>query len=168
MRDAHRQAVYAAEHRLEQMFDSSYDFPKVEIYGSTLTLPIERKFADLSSVQRYVNSVLGLNWVRERYVRANKPVRVRERKGHTKAHYESWDHIIALPLHEQNKAWALREVVVLHELAHHLCGASGHGPQFCGILVTLMREIIGPEAGFILQCLYHDEGVEVDFGREIG
>ncbi|MGY2063581.1 TIGR04338 family metallohydrolase, partial [Nocardia gipuzkoensis] len=92
----------------------------VELHGSQITLPIERRFASVESVQNYADRVLALNWVRAQWDRAAAPVTVRSRAGTTAAHYESDRAVLAVPLHTRGSAWALRELVVLHELAHHL------------------------------------------------
>ena len=49
----------------------------VEVMGSTITLPVERKFGSVESVQAYCDQLLGLNWVRETWTRATIPVSVR-------------------------------------------------------------------------------------------
>ena len=137
----------------------------IEIVGSTMTLPIERKFASVDSVERYAAAVLGLNWVRARWPRATQPIRVRERAGQGAAHYESETATLAIPTlassrHRGVKAWALRELVVLHEIAHHLAepDEEPHGPEFTGRFVELATEVIGPEAGLLLRVTLSDCG----------
>ncbi len=139
------------------MFDRADEFGHrtVELYGSRLTLPTERKFASVESVQRYCDRVLSLGWVRTTWERAAVPVRVRARAGTTAAHYEVADAVLAVPLHDRGTAWALRELVILHELAHHLappeCDLAPHGPQFCTRYLELVEGVIGPEAAFVLR-----------------
>ena len=161
-RDTQRSAVYAAENQVARLLDRSAEFPVVEVAGSHLTLPVERHFADLPSVQTYVDAVLALGWVKDRWpAEAARPLRVRERHGAGRAHYEQATAVMALPLHHGGTAWALRELVVLHELAHHLGGAAdtGHGPGFAGRLVALADGIVGPEAAFLLRVAMADQGV---------
>jgi putative metallohydrolase (TIGR04338 family) len=148
--DPQRQLVYEAEHALAGMLDRRLDFPVVSAFGSRVTLPDDRKFGDLESVQRYVDAVLALDWVR---LAPNglRPVRVRARAGATKAEYEFATATIAVPPHRVGGRWAMRELVVLHELAHHLSGAGDHGPAFAALLVELIHELVGPEAGFLLR-----------------
>ena len=102
-------------------------FPTVDVAGSRLTLPVERRFASADSVQDYVDRVLALSWVRTQWPRAAVPVRVRERAGDAQAHYERDPAVIAVPGYRANAAWALRELVVLHELAHHLADCATDG-----------------------------------------
>jgi putative metallohydrolase (TIGR04338 family) len=166
-RDTQRAKVYDAEHLVHRIFDRSDRFPTVDVAGSRLTLPVERRFASADSVQDYVDRVLALSWVRTQWPRAAVPVRVRERAGHTQAHYERDPAVIALPGHRANAAWALRELVVLHELAHHLsdCATDGgepqHGGGFVDRLLTLVDGIIGPEAALLLRVTMLESGVAV-------
>jgi putative metallohydrolase (TIGR04338 family) len=165
-RDSQRSKVYAAETLVRTIFDRAdeRDLRTVDIYGSTLTLPIERKFASLDSVQHYLDSILALDWVRARWPDAGT-VRVRERSGSGASHYERDTRTIAVPLHRRNKAWALRELVVLHELAHHFepedSEAPAHGGAFVDRFVTLVTEIVGNEAGFLLRATLLETGVEI-------
>ncbi|WP_040793030.1 TIGR04338 family metallohydrolase [Nocardia paucivorans] len=157
VRDTQRAKVYDAERLVRGMFDRADEFGHrtVELYGSRLTLPTERKFASVESVQRYCDRVLSLGWVRTTWERAAVPVRVRARAGTTAAHYEVADAVLAVPLHDRGTAWALRELVILHELAHHLappeCDLAPHGPQFCTRYLELVEGVIGPEAAFVLR-----------------
>lgn len=157
-----REWVYAAESTFCAMLAKAYDFPTVEMFGSTFNLPNERKFATIENVQTYVDAVLSLNWVREKWDNATTPVKVRERKGQKSAHYEYFTNTIAIPLYERGKAWAMREEVVLHEIAHHLTGPGhDHDSVFTDILCELISELMSAEAGFILRALFHAEGCAV-------
>jgi putative metallohydrolase (TIGR04338 family) len=159
--------VYAAESLVCRIFDTAdrTDTRTVELHGSTFTLPVERRFASVDSVQRYVDQVLGLAWVRATWPqRSASPVTVRPRGGQSKAHYERLTATIAIPPHARNRAWALRELVVLHELAHHLAAdaePAAHGAEFVDRLLTLVGEIVGPEAAFVLRAALHDDGVDL-------
>ncbi|MBM3688618.1 MAG: TIGR04338 family metallohydrolase [Actinobacteria bacterium] len=168
-RDQHRSAVYAAEDQLGRLLARG---GTVDFYGSTLTLPVERRFADIASVQRYVDAVLALSTVRERWPRV-APVRVRERSGLSRAHYEPAvperrsTATIAIPLAGPVEArWAARETVVLHEIAHHLVAQDLppeplHGPTFCGVLLSLIATAIGPEAALALRAAFDGAGIRV-------
>lgn len=166
-RDSQRSKVYEAETMVRTVFDRAdqRDLRTVEILGSTITLPIERKFASIDSVQRYVDSVLKLNWVRERWPNAEPVVHVRQRSGTGASHYERDTQTIAVPGHVRNEAWALRELVVLHELAHHFesdsSGVPSHGGEFVDRFVQLVTEIIGHEAGFLLRATMLESGVTI-------
>ncbi len=153
-RDHTKTRAYHAEWQLQRMLDRQADCPTVVVAGSTITLPAERKFGDLDSIQRYVDAVLALAWVKERWpVQANKPVLVQRRPGDDAAHYRRG--VIAIPDH--GVRWAMRETTVLHELAHHLDNFFGpaHGSTMQATLVDLMSIAMGEEVGFLLRVLYH-------------
>ncbi|KIA66457.1 TIGR04338 family metallohydrolase [Nocardia vulneris] len=166
-RDTQRAKVYDAEQLVRGVFDRADEHGNrtVELYGSHITLPIERRFASVDSVQSYADKVLALNWIRAQWDRADVPVRVRARAGATAAHYESAEAVLAVPLHTGGTAWALRELVVLHELTHHLESApekvAPHGPEFCTRYLELVDGIIGPEAALILRATMLGCGVRL-------
>lgn len=162
-RDSQRSRVYDAEHLVQRIFDRAAEHPAVQVAGSTVVLPPERHFGDLAGVQRYVDAVLGQGWVRAEWSRAAVPVTVRERAGTDGAHYERAGAVIAVPVQRPGR-WALRELVVLHELAHHLAAddaEAGHGPTFTHRLVELVDGTVGPEAALLLRVTYADVGVRV-------
>ncbi|OYD67333.1 TIGR04338 family metallohydrolase [Rhodococcus sp. OK302] len=161
MRDSQRSAVYDAETLVRSMFDRADErnLRTVEILGSSVTLPVERKFGSVESVQAYCDQALKLNWVAETCPRASVSVSVRSRAGNTAAHYSN--DVIAVPI-DRDGRWAMRELVVLHELAHHLGDndEAAHGAAFVDRYLTLVGEIIGPEAAFVLRALYLSGGVQ--------
>ena len=56
--------------------------------------------------------------------------------------------------------WALRELVVLHEIAHHLSDADPpHGPEFIATFCDLAETVMGPEVAHVLRVVYAKEGV---------
>ncbi len=166
-RDSQRARVYDAEGLVRRIFDRAEEFETrtVELHGSTITLPIERKFASVESVQHYADRVLSLNWVRAQWGRAAAPLVVRVRAGAAAAHYEAGRAVLAVPLHTGGTAWALRELVILHELAHHLepadAGHAPHGPEFCTRYLELVDGIIGPEAALLLRSTLYDCGARI-------
>ena len=162
LRDFQRSSVYDAEHLVHRIFDRSAQYPVIDVAGSRLTLPVERKFGSIESVQRYVEQVLALAWVRLRYDRAGVPVVVRERAGAAQAHYQRVGSVMAVPGHRSGSRWALRELVILHELAHHLAPDTEipHGGAFVERMITLVGEIVGPEAGLLLRVTMADVGVQ--------
>ena len=128
----------------------------VDVLGVSLTLPPESRFASVDAVQSYADRVLGPG-----------AVRVRARAGAGGAHYESGPAgpVIAVPA-GRDGAWALRELVVLHELAHHAVASTGadgaaHGPSFTAAFVDLAARVMGPEAGLALRIVYTESGVAV-------
>ena len=161
MRDSQRQRVYDAEGRLRGMFDYTvaHDNPEVEVNGVRLTLPPEAKFGDVASVQRYCDRVCTLAGV--------PPVSVRERQGERMAHYEPIGHVVAVP--DGRNRWAMREIVVLHELAHHVThmhngGVAAHGPEFVCEFIDLLALIMAPQVALALRMICDIEGVKCTVG----
>lgn len=160
-RDVQRAKVYAAEEFVRTLFDraAEHGSPVVEFFGTQLTLPPEARFGSVASVCRYVDDVLALPAVRARW--PVQPITVRERRGATAAHYENRDGVgvIAVP-DRGTAAWAMRELVVLHEIAHHLCDTPpAHGSEFVATLCELAELVMGPELSHVLRVVYAKEGV---------
>ena len=160
-RDSQRAKVYAAEEFVRTLFDRSAEHgdPVVEFFGTRLTLPPEARFASSEAVQRYVDEVLSHPAVLERWPAA-APLRVRPRRGATAAHYERVGDPATVAVPEGRAAWALRELVVLHEIAHHLTESDPpHGPEFVATFCELAATVMGPEVGHVLRVVYAKEGV---------
>ena len=161
-RDAQRSKVYAAEHFVRTLFDraAEHGSPAIEFFGTQLTLPPEARFASVPSVQRYVDDVLSLPAVRRQWPGV-LPLTVRPRRAATAAHYEQRDGagVIAVP-GPDTADWAMRELVVLHEVAHHLNSTGpAHGPAFVTTMCALTELVMGPELGHVLRVVYAKEGV---------
>jgi len=142
MTDRHRQAVYRAEDQWSALIDRG---GTVDFFGSTLQAPVQLRFGRLEEVTDYVEHACA-----ERGITAPT---VRHRKGGTRAHYS--DGIIAIPSHEP---WAMRESVVLHEVAHHVCvtgvGSTQHDEHFTCAMLSLVRMRLGHEAELLLRTGY--------------
>jgi putative metallohydrolase (TIGR04338 family) len=159
-RDTQRARVYAAEEFVRTLFDRAGERAdrSIEFFGTNLTLPPEGRFASVETVQRYVDDVLALGSVRARWP-APAPLTVRPRRGATAAHYERDDDGAAIAVPERRPNWALRELVVLHEVAHHLCDADPpHGPEFVATFCELAEAVMGPEVAHVLRVVYAKEG----------
>jgi putative metallohydrolase (TIGR04338 family) len=160
--DPQRARIYEAEGSLARMIDQRAQFPIAVAFGSRVAVPDDRKFGDIESVQRYVDAVLSLEWVRSAAPqRAVAPARVRARAGATRAEYDATTGTIAVPPHRVGGGWAMRELVVLHELAHHLTPGDQHGSAFVATFVELVAELVGTEAAFLLRSALLDAGVAV-------
>jgi len=162
-RDSQRSKVYGAEEFARTLFDraAEHGSGSIDFFGAALTLPPEARFSSLESVQLYVDRVLALPAVRA-LSPSPSSLTVRPRRGATAAHYEirDGDGVIAVP--EEGTRWALRELVVLHEVAHHLCPTEpAHGPEFASTFCEVAAAVIGPEAGHVLRVLYDKHGVRL-------
>ena len=160
-RDGQRARVYAAEHFVRTLFDRAAErgTRAIDFFGAQLTLPPEARFATVESVQSYVRDVLALPAVRSRWPAAQVPT-VRARRGVTAAHYEFDGTVATIAVPDRRTTWALRELVVLHEIAHHLAQAEPpHGPDFVAAFGELADAVMGPEVGHVLRVVYAKEGV---------
>jgi putative metallohydrolase (TIGR04338 family) len=154
-RDTQRAKVYAAEEFVRTLFDRAAEHGNqvVEFFGTQLTLPPEGRFGSVAAVQRYVDDVLA-------HLGAERRLTVRGRRGTTAAHYELGDDGATIAVPEQHTTWALREMVVLHEIAHHLSDAEPpHGPEFVATFCELAEAVMGPEVAHVLRVVYAKEGV---------
>ena len=158
-RDAQRSKVYAAEQFVRTLFDraAQHGSRAIEFFGAQLTLPPEGRFGSVESVQRYVDSVLAHPAVRERW--RSGPLTVRARRGVTAAHFERRDDIAVVAVPDRKSTWALRELVVLHEIAHHLCDTDPpHGPEFVATMCELAGVVMGAEVEHVLRVVYAKGG----------
>ena len=161
-RDGQRAKVYAAEVFVRTLFDRAAQtgVRSVEFFGTELTLPPEARFGSVAAVQRYVDDVMALSTVRARWPETSA-LGVRARRGAKAAHYENSGAagVIAVP-DQRGVDWALRELVVLHEIAHHLCDIRPpHGPEFVATFCELAELVVGPELGYVLRVVFAKEGV---------
>lgn len=142
MTDRHRQAVYRAEDQWSSLIDRG---GTVDFFGSTLQAPVQLRFGRLEEVTTYVDRACTDYGI-------TAPT-VRHRKGGTRAHYEAG--VIAIPT---NEPWAMRESVVLHEIAHHVCvssaGSTEHDEHFTSAMLDLVRTRLGFEAELLLRTGY--------------
>lgn len=166
MTDAQRQRVYDAENALTTLFDNialSQNPVVVLPHGITVTLPPEARFGSLESIQTHVDRILRHPVIEMAYPRmSGVPITVRRRKSAGKAHYEdypTWPNP-RIAIHDGRNDWAMRELVVLHEVAHHLSYGQQHGPGFAEALLVLVKTVMGPEVGLALQVFFDD--FEVD------
>ncbi|QIQ63304.1 hypothetical protein SEA_SETTECANDELA_188 [Mycobacterium phage Settecandela] len=149
-RDHQKSKVYAAEHLLRPMLERAGT--PTEVSGVTLVLEPERRFVGLIEAQIYVHRVLGHPEVIAEFG-PSRPVQVVTRRGDAWAHYEAG----RIAIHPDS-VWALRELVVLHELAHHYAPAAYHGKRFTYTFIRLVEIMIGPQAALALRLLLHGQG----------
>ena len=151
MRDSQRARVYAAEDAWALQLDAARrGAPRALVAGSRVLLPTELLFGTLEAAQAYA----------DRQLPDLPPVRVRTRKGQGQAHWEA-PGTIALPVPEHGQPWALRESVLLHELAHHVAfhshKAADHGATYRACMLELVEQELGPEAALALRVAYGEQ-----------
>lgn len=147
MIDRLQQAVYRAEDQWSALIDRG---GPVDFFGSTIHAPVQMRFGSLDAVSSFVEHVCRSQGV-------DQP-EIRHRKGGTRAHYA--DGVIAIPTHEP---WAMRESVVLHEIAHHMCMTSSvallHDQHFTSTMLSLVQDNLGYEAELLLRTGYQAAGI---------
>ena len=149
-RDVHRSAVYRAEDQWSATLDRG---GVVDFFSSVIDVPEQLRFGSLEAVQSYVDDVVA-------HLGAS-PVRVRHRRGGTRAHYSQGE--IAIP---STHGWVMRESVVLHEIAHHVCvterSSGAHDRYFTATMLALADLRFGPGAALLLRTGYQAARVPVE------
>lgn len=163
-RDAQRARVYRAEDAWADRLDAARQGAALAMVGgSSVLLPAERRLGSLEAAADYAARVLALPEVVATFGPVAAP-RLRPRRGANRAHWEA-PGTIALPVPRHGEPWALRETVLLHELAHHAGETTGrcsaHRPPFPAVLLVLVGAVLGAEAVFALRVAYGEQNVEV-------
>jgi putative metallohydrolase (TIGR04338 family) len=165
-RDAQRARVYRAEDAWAARLDAArLGAALATVAGSSLLLPAEKRFGTLETASAYAAGVLALPPV-VAVAGLLAPPALRVRRGVRAAHWEP-PGVIALPVPVHGEPWALRESVLLHELAHHVgagtgkptARASGHRPPFPALVLLLVAAALGEQAAFALRVEYGAAGV---------
>jgi putative metallohydrolase (TIGR04338 family) len=143
--DRSRAAVYLAEDHVAAGMDSPTR--AVVIDGALHSLPPPLVFGEIDAMQRYADAVLAHPATLEL---APDPGRVQvvTARGFRRATYRAG--VISIPAANRRGQWAMRDTVLLHELAHHLADGHGHGPAFRAILVRLYRTHVSTGAAMLL------------------
>lgn len=155
-RDVQKSRVYCAEQRLRWLYD--HPASSNEIGGVVVQLEPEARFAGLDGVAAYLDRVVSHPAVIAEFGHKGR-IAIRERKGQRMAHYETDTATIAI--NTSGSRWGLRELVVLHEVAHHYSPGDGgdHGPRFAEVMARLVELIMGPQAALALRLLFVDQAV---------
>ncbi len=148
-RDTFRTKVYEAEDEVARMFERPGSV--IEMFGTQICVPDERRFGRVSDADAFVKKVYA-------FLGYEYPPEVVVRKGQTKATYNRSSHTIRIP---DQTTWALREMVVLHEVAHALTPPefAAHGREFRSNFCDLLEKVLAPEARFLVQVAYFDRGL---------
>jgi putative metallohydrolase (TIGR04338 family) len=163
-RDAQRARVYRAEDAWAARLDAARQGAVLAtVGGSALVLPAERRLGSLDAARDYTTRVLAMPEVREVFGLVQPP-QLRTRRGGSAAHWQP-PGTIALHVPPHGEPWALRETVLLHELAHHLGETTGrtagHRAPFPAVVLLLARLVLGAEAELVLRVAYGEQRVEV-------
>jgi putative metallohydrolase (TIGR04338 family) len=163
-RDSQRARVYRAEDAWGDRLDAARQGAALAtVGGSSVLLPGERRLGSLDAAASYTGRVLSLPPVVSRFGAVPAPS-LRLRRGGRRAHWEA-PGTIALPVPQHGEPWALRETVLLHELAHHVGETTGrcagHRPPFPAVVLVLVEAVLGEQAAFALRVSYGEQHVEV-------
>lgn len=147
--DPDKKAVYAAEARLDNLATTG---PTVSLFGTVWDIEPDILVTDVPDAERYIQRVIDHAGL--------PPVKVRPRRGHTRAHYEPGRATIAVPPRHIGGEWALRGAVLLHEIAHHATvNGPGHGPSWRGSYLTLLAMTGQPIRERLMEMLFLDVGL---------
>lgn len=167
MRDIQRQRVYDAEQQVRRQLEfAAAGARTISVAASTLVLPLEVRFGSMDAAQQYVDGVRGTDRFSDAFPQAAQaPLRLRARRGDRSAHYEA-PGTIALHEPEHGAGWSLRELVVLHEVAHHaahhdLPAEPAHGPNYAGAFVRIVSDVLGPETALLLTTAFAEHRVAI-------
>lgn len=187
MEDPDQKTAYAAEDMVAEWLDAvSPETGQVRVGLErpggrrvvTYTPEVEPRFSRPDEVRGFVDKVMGRLQQQARQSgtvfrgREHKPVTVMAHTGWKKATYRSG--LILLPERERGGAWALRGLVVLHELAHHLnTGVDGaiidaHGEGFRTTFVRLLESLGWVEIAAMLREAYRQAGLDQQHGEQDG
>ena len=145
--------IYAAENNVTAMVERG---GAVEFFGSTLDLrqcAVRTYTPDqLPLLQGMVTGLYGTY----RYgVREQAPTIRISPRAYRRAWYSPGVHEIVLP----GARWAWNDMVLCHEIAHAASGCghdarSAHGKAWRAIYAAMVAEVVGPEAGLLLQAAF--------------
>jgi putative metallohydrolase (TIGR04338 family) len=162
------QSVYAAEDAVAawcRAVRADGSVEAVDRFGVEHTYRPEPlvRFGDVADVAPYLDKVMAHLRAGEADFggRQHEVVGVRARRGAVKAVYELASATIAVPTREAGGAWALTELVVLHELAHHLDGGQSHGAEFRLTFLRLLEALGKPEVARMLHDAYTGAGLGI-------
>ena len=143
---------YEVEDYILQMMDNAARFgiTSREMYGSTWPIPHEVKFDTINEVQVYIDRIKISEWAKAEWPRHSKRVLVkphltgREDEGeyHGTAYHQ--DGVIYIPEHGAGHSRFMRELYVLHELAHYYSSDNHHTDKFRATLIKLVENQIDP------------------------
>ncbi len=136
-------ATYGPEWRIRQVLETP-DVP-FKMHGVTITVPHERKFGHIDTVRKYVEHVCTSEGF-------SVPAVVESKKLKNRAYYEPLGVRITMPNFDKAR-WAWREIVVLHEIAHHMQPFQGHSDPFQKTFADLLGKYIGSEIGWAYSVL---------------
>lgn len=160
--DPDRDRVHAAEQDVRLGLEHLGHAGSLHFHGVMFSPETEPRFSSPDDVRAHVQRVYRhLAEAGTDFARQVEPPAVRTRRGFKAAHYEPESATIAIPDHTNAGNWALRGLVVWHEIAHHLAGEAGHGPGFRSTFLRLLEALGLPEISRLMLKSFEDRGLGV-------
>ena len=136
----------------------------VEFMGVELHLAQERWFSSTEDIEKYLGGCYRSKWYKRVCPVSLRPVviTVKTHAAHFQANYD-YDATMRFPPFPRIGVNEMhRELVVLHELAHHVTPLKypGHGAEFAGNFLYMVQQKLGPEYGALLTSAYAAHKVE--------
>jgi len=128
------------------------------------------KNATVAECQSYVDGILGSAWWRD-YVGARlRKVTVKDGRGRNSAASYYYERAISIPRYQRTRP------VVIHELAHQAVDrihggpneVAPHGPEYAGVLVSMVSRFLGTAAAAELRDSYRKHGVKIRLPQKRG
>lgn len=181
MSDPEQETTYAAEDLVLAWLDeTSFETGEVSVtltrHGARQTVTfrpeIEPRFGAPAEARDFVDQVLTRLQAQTRRFGSNyrgreaRPVKVVRSRKVKQAEYQNG--VMKLPDRNTGGVWALRGMVVLHELAHHLnTGVDGliidnHGEGFRATFIQVLDDIGWTETAAMLREAYREMGLDRD------
>jgi putative metallohydrolase (TIGR04338 family) len=128
------------------------DSQRARLYRAEDEVGVGRRLSTVPLLQAYVDALAATSWFEARW--GSRTFDVRPGHGHRRA-TAARDGVLQMP------RWARTEVVVLHEVAHCLTPVEfpAHGPEYAGVLLSLVRRAIDPGTGQRLEDAFGRHGV---------
>lgn len=149
-RDTQKQRLYKAEDRI--------GYRRVSKAAKTHLVDTETAWhgshPSMAAAQAYVDAVLSARWFQSRW--GQKKIEVVH--GHGGSHASTWGH--TLSVHTDHRKC---ETSILHEIAHCLTPGyryADHGPEFAGVLITLIRHQMGKEHADEMKASFREHRVK--------
>jgi putative metallohydrolase (TIGR04338 family) len=121
--------------------DRARDSQRSKLYTAETVLHGKPDFKTVQECQAFVDEVMASRYVKARW---KQYIRVEPGYGQTNATADPTGGVIKLPL------WSRQRAVILHEMAHCLNDQrrayAWHGPEFAGLLLTLVHHVMGAES----------------------
>jgi putative metallohydrolase (TIGR04338 family) len=153
-RDSQRSKLYSAEWPLKDADHGPGALP------SPCPLPV---------LQSYVDRITGSAWWRDYVGARRRRVTVKDGRGRSNAGSYTFQAAITMP------HWSRNRFVTLHELAHQATDAArgeettaAHGPEYAGMLLSLVSRFLGREKAAELRDSYRKHGVKYRLPQKRG